>query len=443
MDFSFSNLFSGNRKKTSDKKEAGVSNVSVVGGYLISDERNTKLHDNYKQTTFDNMVRNHPIVAASMRVFLDFASKADWSSEPVDDTPEAQAAAEFADSLMENIDSSWSRMHKQAATYKFNGASILEWTAKIGDDGLWMFNSIEPRRMKTITRWDIDDDGQLLGVEQTAPVTSQKFYIPRSKMAMFVDDALTDQPDGVGLLRHAFRHVERLENLEELELQAFERDVRGLMVGRAPYADLQKALAAGDIDESEYRKAVQGLENIVRMQRKKPTTALTLDSKTYENQSDTGLANSNVKQWDIEILQGQQPGLNELNVAINRINTEISRIFGTEFLMLGADGAGSLALSNSKMSAFLESVNSANKDICDRANKDLLDVAWSKNGFDEALKPTWKVADLQERDLVDVAAVLRDLATAGIGSEDPANGEIRARMGLSPAPVLDIIDEGL
>ena len=425
------------RPKAPDRKEVGVSAASIVGGYLQGDEKNAKLRDENKQREYDEMVRNHPIVAASVRAFLNFASKADWSSEPVDDSSAAKQAAEFADQLRDDIETSWSRVHRQAATYKFNGSSILEWTAKIGDDGQWLFSTIEPRRARTITRWDIDDDGQLLGIEQTAPISGETFYIPRTKLAVFTDDALTDQPDGMGLLRHAFRHTERLASLEELEMQGFERDMRGLMIGRVPYAALRDAVEAGSITETDAKAAILSLERLVQMQRKQPTTALLLDSATYENKSDTGIAASSIRQWDMELVQGSSPGLSELDTAIHRLNTEIARIFGTEFLLLGADGAGSLALSKSKMSAFLESVNCANKDIEERANKDLLDVAWRKNGFDDELKPRWKIADLQERDMDQIAQTLKDLAAAGIDSSDPALNDIRGRMGLPPAPSVD------
>ncbi len=436
----FSSLFGSTR--ITPKKEMGVSNARIVHGYIQDNEKNVKLKDGTKAKTYQELVANHAVIGASIRAFTDLASSATWSVETEDDSPESKASEEFAERLLTEVDTSWARFHRQAATFKYNGVSILEWTMKRSEeDGRLVFGKIEPRRNETIERWDIDDDGKLIGVEQVGPITGESFYIPRKKLVYFVDDALTDQPDGLGLLRHCFREADRLEQFEILESIAFDRDARGILVGRGPFAALQQAVADDKITEAQATASIKALEDIVKMQRKLPNTGLTLDSATYESRSETGIAVTGNRQWDIEILQGQQPGLVELAAAIKAAKLDIARVLGTEFMMLGSDGTGSLALSKTKTNSFLKSVNSTNVDIVERSNKDLLDVAWKMNGLDEKTKPKWTVSDIQEKDIEQVAAVLRDMASAGavLAPDDDIIDEIRQDMGYSPQTIpLDV-----
>lgn len=424
------------KAKVSPYSEVGISNITAVGGWLQPDDKNPKLNPQFKQKTYDDLVFNISIVGASMRIFLDSAAKAKWKSTPANDTPEAQEVADFADRLMHDLNTSWSRVHRQAAIFKYFGASILEWTAKKADDGKIVFESIEPRRNETIIRWDIDEDGTVIGIEQRAPISGQLFYIPRQKFAYFVDDAFTDQPDGLGLLRHIFPDSQRLQSLFELESMSFDKDVRGIPVARIPYAALRRAVNNGDMTQAEADAAIKAAENIVKMQRKKPGTGLALDSATYESRSDTGISVSGNRQWDFEIISAAQSGIPDLNTAISRYQLQIARALGTEFLLLGGNSSGSLALSKSKMDTFLLMVNSTNTDIAERANKDLLNPILKLNGISEDLYPRWELEAVREEDVEKVAAVIKELASAGavLHPGDPAIDEIRQSMGLSPVP---------
>lgn len=424
------------KAKASPYSEAGISAIRAVGGWLQPDDKNPKLNPQFKQTSYNEIVYNLSIVGASMRIFLDSASKAKWKSTPANDTAEAKAVAEFADRLMEDLDTSWSRVHRQAATFKYFGASVLEWTARRADDGKITFSSIEPRRNETIIRWDIDEDGTILGIEQRAPISGQLFYIPRHKFAYFVDDAFTDQPDGIGLLRHIFPDTQRLESLFELENMSFDKDVRGIPVARIPYAALARAVKNGELTKADAERAISSAESMVKMQRKKPGTGLALDSATYESRNDNGINVTGNRQWDFEILSAAQSGISDLDKAINRYQTQIARALSTEFLLLGATGAGSLALSKSKMQSFLLMVNSTNVDIVERANKDLLEPILKLNGISEELFPRWDIEDVREEDVEMVVAAVKDLASAGatLVPGDPAIDEIRQAVGLSPVP---------
>jgi phage gp29-like protein len=133
-----------------------------------------------------------------------------------------------------------------------------------------------------------------------------------------------------------------------------------------------------------------------------------------------------------------------------RKQREIARVLGTEALMVGDQGAGSLALAKEKTSQFAMIVESALRELCDTMNKDFIDPLMRLNGWGEELRPTLKTESIQLRDIEELASMMSNLSSAGItlSREDEALGEIFDTAGLSrlqvddepespPAPVVE------
>ena len=86
----------------------------------------------------------------------------------------------------------WRGVVRKAATYKFYGFSIQEWTAKRLDNGLIGIGRIDARPQSTIERWMRDDVGDIESVWQRSPQNSNEIEIPRDKLIYIVDDALRE-----------------------------------------------------------------------------------------------------------------------------------------------------------------------------------------------------------------------------------------------------------
>ena len=103
---------------------------------------------------------------------------------------------------------------------------------------------------------------------------------------------------------------------------------------------------------------------------------------------------------------------------------------------------GSHALSKDKTQSFGLIVDSCLKELKETYQKDFLDPLWELNGWDEALKPTFKIEKIQYRDIEQITGALEQLARAGapLGIDDPATNEVRSLLGLSDAPEMDLTD---
>lgn len=424
------------RETIKPRREMGVPGFSVVGGRIETKERNPKLIGEQKYITASDILANVSVVAAGVRYFLNLVASPEWKVEAVDDTPEAAEYAEFVESCMYGMETSWSRVIRRAGTYRFYGFNVQEWTAFNRDDGRVGYRTLETRPQFTIDEWDIDPStGNVRGFVQRSPYDFKNYYLPRNKTIYLVDDTLTDSPEGFGWVRHLVEPAERFMEYQRIEGSGFERDFRGIPVGRAPRAEVARAVEDGAITQAEANQILGGLSDFITMRNKATNTGLLLDSSTYLNTAENGSSASAVKKWDIELLTGSATGIEHVGAAIKRLEYSMAMILGTEGMLVGSEG-GSRALSEDKSRNLYLNVNSCVTDIAETYEKDFIDPLWTLNGFDEKYKPHLRAEDVAFRTVDDVTKALRDMATAGatLSHDDPAINEVRGMLGLSDQP---------
>jgi len=416
-------------------KEAGTSGTAVHGGYVENRETNATLtsHSQRYKTAADILI-NISAIAASVRYFVALVANPDWGVKAVNDTPEAQEKADFVKSVQSNLASSWTRIIRRTALYRFYGFGVQEWTAIKREDGYIGFTDLESRPQHTIERWEVDDEGRVTGMIQTSPQDYTDRYLPRWKCVYLVDDAMTDSPEGMGWFRNLVEPAVRLKEYLRLEKIGYERDLNGTPVGRAPIAKINEAVETGHMTAAQAAGLITGLENFVKMQLKQSTTGIILDSQPFENQTADGAVASSIPQWGIDLLTSTATSVLALDTAIKRLNVEMARIIGTENIFTGADGIGSLALAKDKSTNLYLNVNSTLDEMVEQFNRDFIGPLWQLNGFDPALRPSFFHADVSDRDVTEISQVLRDMATAGavMAMDDPAIDVLRELLGLPP-----------
>lgn len=437
-------LFSFFRRKAPPGETVGTGGTASFGGYIQTIEKDPALQGPKRWETFSNLLLNVSIVAAGTRYFLNLVGKAAWKFEPANGSPEAKAAAELVQSIIDDMTTPWHRVVRRAAMYKFYGFSTQEWTAKKREDGSIGLLDIEPRPQKTIERWDLDPTGTVYGVIQRSVQDSSEIYIPRSKMLYMVDDSLTDSPEGVGLLRHCADASRRLARLEELEGVGFETDLRGVPLVRAPLAKMQELVAAGKLTQLQADQMKLALQKFVENHIKGPKSGLLLDSMTYQSQ-DAASTPSATPLWAVELLTSGGDSQADIGVAITRTNTEIARIIGVEALLLGQE-RGSYALSRDKSHNFALTVDSTLTEMAANVKADIVYPLCALNGIDKKNCPKPKTEPLRWQDVEQVTGALETMARAGamLSPDDPAIGEVRDLLGVSrPITVSEGADAAL
>lgn len=434
----FSRILSGmtTPKKVSPFVEQGVSGTATYGGYVSTNEKSSKWVGQERYRTAADIAVNISIVAASVHYFLNMIAHPKWTIKPSDENDaEAEELAEFVYDTLHKMETPWPRVVRRAGMYRFHGFNIQEWTAKKLKEGEYAGRigllDVEPRPQFTIEQWQIDETGAVEGVGQRSPQTGKLLWLPRSKIIYLKDDTLSDSPEGLGIFRSLAEPYERLKAYLELEARGFERDLRGTPIGRVPYTLINRAIKENAITPEKAQQMVQGMEDFVKTEIKKSNTAITLDSMPYESTSADGLKVSGVPQWGIELLTGGVSGLGELDNAVERIQREMSRILGTEHLMMGDQG-GNRALAVDKSRNFYLIANAVLSNIAAQFDKDLLTPIWKLNNFPEEKKPTMEVEDVAFKDVSEATAALAQMAQAGavLAPDDPAVDAIRDLLGL-------------
>jgi hypothetical protein len=423
----------------------GVGGTAVFGGYLQRREKDASLLGTRRYRTYSEAIANVSIIGAAVRVFLNMVTNASWSVVPPKDSgDEGQEMADKVDAILNDMDQPLHRIVRRLAGHRFYGFALGEWVAKRNEDGTIGFKNVVTLAQMTIERWMLENDGTMIGAIQTSPQTGKDVAIPREKLVYVVDDAMNDSPEGYGLLRHVSDPVRRLMRLQELELWGYAGDLRGIPVGRAPLAELDKLVKNKTISKSDADAMLNGLESFVKNHVKNPDLGILLDSTPYKG---TGEQRTpvNVPQWAIDLLDGGNYSLEAVAAAIVRIQREIARVFGVEHLMLGENSAGSRSLSNDKTQSFGLMVDSALTEIREALERDLLKPLFELNGWDPDLMPSLKTEAQAFRSADEISAVIRDLAVAGVtlDRQDDIVNEILDLLGLSRLKPLSEIDTDL
>lgn len=441
------NSFMGRKPpKVSPYDEAGASGTPIFGGYVENKERDPRLAPVERWRTASDLMSNVSIVAAGLRFFLNLVAVPAWSMEPAEDLGDgkssdaAKKAADWFENCLNDMATPLPRVIRRSGMYRFHGFAIQEWIAKRNDDGTIGIEDIQSRPQWTIEKWEAADDGTILGVQQRNPQNGALLWIPRSKYLYLVDDMLSDSPEGLGLFRHLVEPGERIKAYLKLEGQGFERDLRGIPVGRAPIEEINNLVAQGKLKKSDADKMLSGMRNFVKQQVKAADTGLLVDSMTYKGTTADGDVVSAIPKWAIELLSSSGASFADMGKAIERLTHDMAMILGVEGILLGgSSGSGNRALGADKSRNLYLAVNAAVADISNGFQSDVRDAIWALNGFPDELKPKIAAEDVAFKDVAIIAKALSDMATAGavLQPNDPAIDDVRDLMGVSHAPEPD------
>lgn len=428
----------GGEPRTRPTETKGRPGFSIFGGYIVENEKSAVLTDRERYRTYSDIIANTSIVAASLRYFLGIIANAEWQFKPSEADTDGEFAAMARRVIIEDPETAWHRVVRRAAMFRFYGFSIQEWTVRRAPDGIITYADIAPRAQRTIERWRTTVSGKVLGVFQTDPQTNQDIYLEREKLVYVVDDTLNDSPQGLGVFRHLVSPAKRLARYEQLEGFGFETDLRGVPVGRAPYAALRKAVDSGDISQADAASAISAVETFIRKHLKNPELGLVLDSAVYTTIDDAATP-SQTPLFGMDLLTASSSGLPDIAKGIERVNCEIARIMGTENLLLGSSSVGSHALSKDKSQQFTLGVNGTLKELADSFERDLRDPIWAMNGWPDEMKPTMQPESVAFKDIEEITSALRDMAQAGatLAPDDEAINDVRGLLGVSMARLED------
>lgn len=422
--------------------ELGLSGLKRYSG-LIFEEFLRDLEGDKALRTYQEMAWNDPTCAALLFAIRMQMRQMRWRVDPADESAAAAEVAEFVDGAREDMSQSWADVidetcsmftygwayhelvYKRRAGLQLGPDGAILGTSSRYDDGRIGWRKIPLRAQDTRLRWAFDDTGGLQGCWQLAPPTWQPTFLPIAKCLLFRPTAHKNNPEGMSVLRTAYRPWYFAKRIQEIEAIGIERDLAGLPVFEVPAeithssrTSAQAAIynACKDIVVNIRRDEQEG---VVMPQAYDPVSGNPLYKLTL-------LTTGGQRQFDT-------------NPILQRYEVQKLQSVLADFIALGHEKVGSFALSSDKTVQFALALGAWADTIAAVFTRHAIPRLLALNGMDPELSPMLVHEDIETRNLGELVTAVQGLTNAGMPlfPDQRAENWMRQQLGL---PVLDDVD---
>ena len=398
----------------------GIAGDNTHNGNIRADEFLPELRGKRAIRKYREMRDNDSTIGAVMYATEQVLRDVDIKVMPANDTPEAKREADYVESIFKDMDHTLDDHISEALSSLTFGFAWFEVVYKRRNgptatsdkgrskysDGRMGVRKIAIRAPWTISKFEVDQKtGDILGIYQEGSGYNNTTFIPSRKSLYYRTTAINNDPSGRSILRNAYTSYEYLNNLQNIEAIAVERELAGIPVARIPSEYLSPDATAA---QSGF---LANLQQILRDVKFNEQGYIVLPSDTYP---DSNGSPTNTRLVDVELMASNGKRNIDIDPIVKRYQHDIARSVLSEFLMLGGGNTGSYALSKSKTDLFLRALESYIQAIVDVLNKQLVERLWELNGLNYDLMPTVVAGDVAPHDLREIAAFLRNLNGANI-----------------------------
>lgn len=400
--------------------EQGFIGNKVRAGRIYAEANTAFQYPQFIRTV--NEIRNNPTVGGAMNVYRMMISRVNWRVEPPKSSTDIdKERALLVSTMMDDMEGSWKGFIEEVVPYLEYGYDIHEKVLRRRllrngskyNDGLVGIRKLSPRNQDTIERWQFDDTGAyLLSVEQNISNLENSYRfanrkdpstglisIDREKFLLFTASGNKGNPQGNSLYKSIYLAVKTLTLLQENELVGISKDIQGILKIAIP----PKYLAP---DASAEDKAVVAsfnsiIDNYNQGTQRGLVVPLMIDPEskqplfTYDLMESKGAA-----KYDVEDI-------------IKRLQSDILSALNVDILKLGADGAGSFSLAESKSSVLALAIDYRLREIATTLNEDLMSTIYSMNGWSQENMCKFVYDDVEDIDLAEYAKAIQQVQSVG------------------------------
>lgn len=427
--------------------EQGFVGLRTSNGRILEEVQQAFRYPAFIRTI--NEMRNNPTVGSALNVYNFWMSRVEWDVEaPVDGTEVDKERAEIIESMMHDMEHSWSDFIKSVIPVLEYGFAIneivlrrrLKRNGSKYNDGLVGIKKLPTRSQETIAKWIFSDDGSdLLGVKQSLQnvENAYKFQnrkdkdglveISRDKFLLFNTNKTKGNPEGNSILKNIYLAYKQLTLLQENQLTGIAKDVQGILKISVPP---QYLAANANADEKAVAAAFQSI----------------IDN--YNAGKQRGLLVPNVtdpetktKLFEYELMESKGMAKYDTESIIKGYQQDILTALNVDVLRLGADGSGSFSLAESKSSILTMAVDNRLREIQDTLNQELMRKIYEFNGWDTTNMAKFVYSEAEDLDLDSFsAAIQRIFAVGAIEVDRDVLNRVRCALGVAEKPDNEPID---
>lgn len=380
-------------------KQFGTSGLTRYGGYVY-EEFLPELRWPRAGKIYKEMADNDPVIGSILFIAEMLIRKVGWTVTPVSDKPVDKEAAEFLQTCMDDMSTSWPNTINEILSIFQYGFSFHEIVYKIRrgptetnskyrskyTDGRIGWKRIPIRAQDTMHEWIFADDGDIKGFVQMAPPNYKSVDIPLSKGLLFRTRIAKDNPEGKSMLRNAYRPWYFKKHIEEIEGIGIERDLAGFPTLTAP-----ENLDLWNEEDENMVLLRQNAENLI---------------KSIRRDSEEGALLPNG--WELKLLTTGSSRQFDTNAIINRYDNRMAITMLSDIVLIGGDKTGSFALADTKKSLLAAALEAQIQNIADTFNSFAVPKLFYYNKF-AGLKETPLITpgQVETPDLKELALILK------------------------------------
>lgn len=220
------------RREMHDQELGGAGNTSYQG--LILDDYNPDLFGQMAIRTYDKMRKGDGQVRSTLRLVKTPLLAAEWYMEPASNSNKDKKAAELAWWGLNNTSRMFIQIIQEALLMLDYGYYMFEpvyQMAEYNGRPVATWKKFGPRHPRSVQRWLYDDHGGPTGFLHTPNnTTGETVTIKIEDLLIFTLDEESNDPQGISLLRSAYKHWYYKENLYKID--AIQKERHGIGIPR-------------------------------------------------------------------------------------------------------------------------------------------------------------------------------------------------------------------
>lgn len=392
--------------------EIGVTGLRRSAGY-VDEEYLPKLRGRAAVQVYAEMA-NDPIMASLLFAVERLVMACEWRVKPGGKTPDDTKAAEFLESVMHDMSHTWSSLIQEILTCLTYGWSWHEvvykrrqgpWAreshlrSKHSDD-LIGIRKMPIRGQETLLKWVFDESGDVKAMVQLAPPVYRQQTIPIGRSALFRYRQHKGNPEGVSMMRPAYRPYFFKKRIEEIEAVGVERDLAGLPVATVPVELLNaKPGTQGYNTVQAFKKLIRGLK---RNEEEGVVFPMAYDQDTKQ------------PLYKLELLNSGGARTFNTSEIIGRYEQRMLMTVLADWILVGHEGGGSYSMHIDKTGVFRAALNSVTEMIADVFNQHVVPRLFAINNWRPETLPKIVPDDVDAPDIAVLGSFMSSMQAAGV-----------------------------
>ena len=400
-------------EKAGPMSELGATGLRRAAGYL-DEEFLPQIRGRKGVEVFKEMSQNDPVVSSLLFSIDRLLRNVDWRVDPAGKSKDDANAAKLVETCMEDMSHTWDDFISEVLSMLIYGWSWHEivykrrqgpWTAdgrgrSKYNDGMVGWRKMPIRSQDTLLRWVFDDAGETRAMVQIAPPKYQTVVLPLDRSLLFRYRQYKNSPEGVSMLRGAYRPWFFKKRIEEFESIGVERDLAGMPIAKIP-AEMLRAAPGSD-----QAKSVDAFKKLVKSVRRNDQEGLVFP-QAFDQETKQPL-------YSFELLGGGGSRQFNTDAIIQRYEQRILMSVLADFILVGHEGSGSYSMHVDKTGIFRTSLNSITQSIADTINRHAVPKLFLANGWKPAELPKIVPDDVDSPDISVLASFMQSMQSMGV-----------------------------